>query len=133
MIIVTFAIYNFVLAKDRTAMQNLSIRSLLLHIVLPVMFVLDWVLFYKKKQIKWFYPLITLVAPAIYAAFVFIRAWIYGGKGVNIYPYFFLNPNTVGIGGLFMWFGILFAVFTSLGFIIYGLDKIHKKKRNQEN
>ena len=128
MIVVTFAVYNFLLAKDRTIYQNLSIRSILLHIILPVMYVLDWILFYDRKQIKWFYPLLTLIAPAIYAVYVFIRAWILGGVGVVIYPYFFLDPTKIGVIGVLKWLGILFVVFLALGYIFYAIDKIKRRK-----
>lgn len=132
MILVTFLVYNIILAKNRTIEFNLSIRSVLLHIVLPIMYVLDWILFYERKQVKWYYPLYTLIAPAIYAVYVFVRAWIVGLNGLYPYPYFFLDPTVVRTSGVIMWLGILLAIFLGLGYLFYGLDKIKRKQKIEE-
>ena len=46
-----------------------------------------------------------------------------------IYPYFFVNLETQGVGGVLMWIGIIAAAFIAIGFAFYGLDKISKKKK----
>lgn len=56
MILLTFFVFNVLLAGDRTLAENLSVSSLLLHVALPIMFVLDWILFYERRQTKWYYP-----------------------------------------------------------------------------
>ena len=45
-----------------------------------------------------------------------------------IYPYFFVNLDTQGIGGVLMWIGILSVAFVLVGFLFFGLDKLGKKK-----
>lgn len=45
-----------------------------------------------------------------------------------IYPYFFVNLDTKGVGGVLMWIGILSVAFVVVGFLFFGLDRIGKKK-----
>ena len=44
-----------------------------------------------------------------------------------IYPYFFVNLDTQGVGGVLMWIGILSTAFVAVGFLFFGLDRIGKK------
>ncbi|MBQ3494049.1 MAG: Pr6Pr family membrane protein [Clostridia bacterium] len=129
---ITCLVYNFVLAPVNQLALSLTVHSILLHIVLPVMFVLDWFLFYQRKNINWKYPLITLILPLIYLVFVMVRAWIMGWQGEFVYPYFFLDVTKLGIGGLFMWIGILLAAFLAFGFLFYYLDWLIAKKQPKE-
>jgi hypothetical protein len=129
-ILLTFIIFNFILAGDREMYLNFMINSVLFHIILPIMYLIDWILFYEHKKIKWYYPLISVAFPVIYAIFIFIRAWFldFNPEAPYIYPYFFLNLDELGIIGVIKWIGILSIVFIIIGYVIFGLDKISKKK-----
>ena len=131
-ILLTFIIFNFILAGDREMHLNFMINSVLFHIILPVMYLIDWILFYEHKKIKWYYPLISVSFPVIYAIFIFIRAWIldFNPEAPYIYPYFFLNLDELGVVGVIKWIGILSIVFITIGYAIFGLDKILKKNKN---
>ena len=48
-----------------------------------------------------------------------------------IYPYFFVNLETQGVGGVVKWIAILLAAFVVVGFVFLGLDKIGKKKTQE--
>ena len=131
-ILLTFCIFNFILAGDREMYLNFMINSVLFHIVLPIMYIVDWVLFYEHKNIKWTYPLISVIFPIVYAIFIFIRAWIldFNPEAPYIYPYFFLDLNELGVNGVIKWIGILSIVFIVVGYVIFGLDKISKRKKS---
>lgn len=130
-ILLTFFIFNFMLAGDREPHLNFYINSVLFHIILPIMYVIDWALFYEHKKIKWYYPLVSVSFPVLYAIFIFVRAWIldFNPKAPYIYPYFFLNLDELGIVGVIKWIGILSIVFIAIGYVIFGLDKIIKKRK----
>jgi hypothetical protein len=130
-IMLTFFIFNFLLAGDRDPELNFYINSVLFHIILPIMYFIDWILFYEHKKIKWYYPLVSVSFPVIYAIFIFIRAWIldFNPNAPYIYPYFFLNLDKLGVLGVIKWIGILSIVFIVIGYVIFGLDKISKKKK----
>jgi hypothetical protein len=45
-----------------------------------------------------------------------------------IYPYFFVNLETQGVGGVIKWILILLVAFVAVGYLFFGLDKLGKKK-----
>ena len=132
-ILLTFLVFNFLLAgrPDRDPQANWRVGSIVFHVILPVMYVLDWILFYEHRKIRWFYPPAAVIFPAVYVVFVYVRAAIlnFNPEAPYIYPYFFLNLETQGVAGVIKWVMILFAGFISLGFIFYGIDKIIKNEK----
>ena len=129
MILITFILFNFVLSKYRPIEKNLTIASVLMHAVLPVLYILDWILFYERKKTKWYYPLFGLITPFLYVIFIFIRAFIKKGKGYLIYPYFFLNIDYLGVDGVIVWLIILLICFLVVGYILYIIDHYKRKRR----
>lgn len=134
-ILLTFIIFNFVIAWESTRdpALNFKINSVTFHVILPLMYIADWVLFYEKKKVRISYPLISVLFPLCYGIFIFIHAAIYKfdssvlnyfGTGPFIYPYFFLNIETYGIGGVCLWLLGLGAVFVGVGFIFMGIDRL---------
>lgn len=130
-ILITFFVFNILLADENTINQLLSVYSLLFHVVLPILFIADWFLFYERRKLKWYYPLLGLLVPLVYLAFIFIRADILNGFGAVIYPYFFLNVNNLGWEGVLRWIGILFLIFLAVGYIFYLFDKIIKSPKQK--
>ena len=131
MILVTCLVYNILLAKDYTVQEYFtSISNLLLHVTLPIMFILHWVLFYEYGKIKWYYPLLCVVMPLVYVVFILIRAAIVGANySGTIYPYFFLNVSKLGWGGFFGWVIGLVAVFVAIGYLFYLFDNIKNLRK----
>ena len=132
-ILLTFFVFNFLLAgqPDRDPQANWRVASICFHVILPIMYVFDWLLFYEHKKVRWFYPLASVIFPVVYVAFVYVRAAIlnFNPDAPYIYPYFFLNLETQGVAGVAKWVVILFAGFIALGFIFYGIDKLIKSKK----
>lgn len=138
-ILLTFLVFNFMLAgaAGRDPQLNWRIGSLTFHVILPIMYIADWFLFYERKKCKWYYPVVSAGFPLAYAIFLLIHAAILRfdssiltptGTGVLIYPYFFVNIDTQGVGGVLMWVAILAVAFIALGFIFFGIDRLGKKK-----
>ena len=138
-ILLTFLVFNIMLAgaEGRDPQANWRIGSLLFHVVLPIMYIVDWFLFYERKQCKWTYPVLSAIFPLGYAVFLLIQAIILkfdssilipNSTTPLIYPYFFVNLDTQGKGGVLMWIGILAVGFMAMGFIFLGLDKLCAKK-----
>lgn len=132
-ILLTFLVFNFLLAgqPDRDPQANWRISSISFHVILPVMYVFDWLLFYEHKKIRWFQPLASVVFPVLYVAFVFIRAAVvnFNPEVPYLYPYFFLNVDNLGVAGVARWVAILFVGFIALGYIFYGIDKTIKSEK----
>ena len=132
-ILLTFFVFNFLLAKDRDPILNFRINSILFHGVLPVMFVADWVMFYEHRKVKWFYPIASMAFPFIYIVFVYVRAAVLGFDSENyfIYPYFFLDLDEKGVSGVAMWIGILLVSFVVLGYAVLGIDRLIKSSETK--
>ena len=138
-ILLTFLVFNIMLAgaEGRDPQLNWRIGSLCFHVVLPIMYIADWFLFYERKKTKWFYPVASIAFPLAYAIFLLIQAIILKFDSSIlipttttplIYPYFFVNLDTLGVPGVLMWVGILAAAFVAVGFAFFGLDRIGEKK-----
>jgi hypothetical protein len=142
-ILLTFLVFNIMLAgaEGRDPQLNWRIGSLCFHVVLPILYIADWFLFYERKTAKWYYPLVSVGFPIAYVIFIFIQAAILKFDSSIlipttttplIYPYFFLNIETQGIGGVAMWVAILSAAFIAIGFLFFGLDRLGKSIKNRQ-
>ena len=139
-ILLTFLVFNIMLAgaEGRDPQMNWRIGSLCAHVVLPIMYIAHWFLFYERKNCKWYYPLLSIGFPLAYVIFIFIQAVILkfdtsilipGTTTPLIYPYFFVNLETQGVGGVIKWILILLVAFVAVGYLFFGLDKLGKKKK----
>ena len=139
-ILLTFLVFNIMLAgaEGRDPQANWRIGSLCFHVVLPILYIVDWFLFYERKQCKWYYPIASIGFPLAYVIFLLIQAIILGfdtsiliptTTTPLIYPYFFVNIDTQGVGGVLMWIAILAAAFVAVGFGFFGIDRLGKKDK----
>lgn len=135
-ILLTFIIYNFVLAKRRDIKDSFVVASVTLHMILPLMFTFDYILFYEHGKVKWYYPIVSTVFPLLYAVFIFVHAAIrnfdssiyYPGRNDPfIYPYFFLNLDKYGVTGVTINILIILIVFVIFGNVIVLIDKLFCK------
>ncbi len=137
MILVTCLVYNFLLAKDdynSFGEYCLAISNFCNHLILPIMFVVHWILFYEHGKTRWYYPLLCVIMPLIYVIFIVVRALILGANYTGVkYTYFFLNIDNLGWGGFFGWVIGLICIFVALGYIFYLFDNLKKwiRKRKQ--
>ena len=139
-ILLTFLVFNILLAGEagRDPQANWRIGSLCFHVVLPIMYILDWFLFYERKKTKWYYPIVSIIFPIAYVVFLLIQAIILKFDSSIlipttttplIYPYFFVNLDKQGVFGVLMWVGILSVAFVIVGFSFFGIDKLIKTKK----
>ena len=142
-ILLTFLVFNIMLAgaEGRDPQLNWRIGSLLFHVVLPIMYIADWFLFYERRKSKWFYPIASIGFPVAYAIFLLIQAVILKfdtsiliptTTTPLIYPYFFVNLETQGKGGVAMWVVILALAFMAVGYLFFGLDRLGKKSADKK-
>ena len=136
-ILLTFVVFNALLAGDRDPQLNWRVGSLLAHVVLPIMFIADWFLFRERGKVKWYYPIASAGFPLAYVLFILVQAMILkfdtsilipGTNTPLIYPYFFVNLETQGFAGVAKWAAVMFVAFMTVGFVLYGIDRILKRK-----
>ena len=75
--------------------------------------------------------LLSALFPFLYLVYVFAHAafWHFNNRIMNyagtdpvIYPYFFLNPERVGVAGMGIWILALLVVFVALGYVFVLID-----------
>ena len=136
-ILLTFLVFNIMLAgaDGRDPQANWRVGSLIFHVVLPILYIVDWFLFYERKKCKWYYPIASIAFPLAYVVFLLIQAIILKFDSSIlipttttplIYPYFFVNLKTQGVSGVLMCIGILSVAFVVVVFAFLGLDKLGK-------
>jgi hypothetical protein len=107
--IITAVIYRTVLEGDLP-----TTSSVLEHLVVPALAVIDWVVFGAGRvRQRWWTPLTWLIIPAGYLG-VYYFARNNSGKAL----YAFLNP---GKSNFWTWVGILLVVFILIGFLVWGV------------
>ena len=122
LIFITFLIFNILLADYSLNNYFFNLYNLLFHIVLPIMFITYNLL--TNKTICWLTPMYAIAFQVIYVAFIFIRAAILNGNTSRIiFPYFFLNYQTLGVNGIIKWLVIMLFATLAVG---YGLILMQK-------
>lgn len=117
--------YNILLRHiwDPKGMQKLADE--LLHVVVPVLYILYWFLFVPAAAIRWKNIFSWLIYPVVYAAFVLWRGSLDG-----FYPYYFVNVDELGYTDVAKILAGLFALILVIGclFILIGRWKFNKRK-----
>lgn len=129
---VTFFIFNFVIAPSasRDPAKNVAVSSVLLHEVLPPLFLIDWFLSHRRGQTTRKDILLSLIPPIVYFLFIELRApFVTEGHGIKKYPYFFLNLDQLGYAGLAKWFCIVLVSFLFCSLFWYWIDHLPVKKK----
>ena len=111
--------YHFLLANVWNPQGLNYLANVTLHYVMPVVFVLDWVLFTPKGRLRWIDPAKWLAFPLIYGVWVTIYGLISGW-----YPYWFVNISDLGFARAAVNFGGLLAFFFGVGLVVVGLDRL---------
>jgi hypothetical protein len=92
--IVTAAVYNVLLRfVPPTGYPGLDWPNEVVHVWVPIILVLDWLLTPGRPALPWRSLWIVPIYPVAWAIYSFARAAASGGR---IYPYPFLNPATDG-------------------------------------
>ena len=142
-ILLTCLVANVLLSSPFTAFYWSSISNPILHLLGPVMFILDYILFTERGRVHaWSIPLVVCY-PYLYIAFVYTRVTLLpsGYEGIT-YPYFFLDPRpseeagsmgSVGSPGMVvLWVTILTGIFLAFAALLYFCNRIEIKKQKLE-
>lgn len=116
--------------------QSSSIRLLLLHYVVPLMTIADWLLCDEKGLMRAYSPIHWAVLPTLYLTVVFTGVEMGYTFGYNraLYPYPFINIKVLGPLTVAKTLGMLLAVLLVVGYAYVLLDHVlyrlgRRKKR----
>lgn len=124
MILITFFVYNTLLSNPFSGDYWMNWQSLILHVVCPIMFVVDYLIFSKHRSINVFAPLFSCIMPFIYVLIILSRGEVVLGSGALAYPYYFLNAHAIGYGRVALFVFVFLIVFVALGYAIWAFDKL---------
>ena len=112
-IFVVGLLYNLLLRQIFSSVDLQRLADEILHVVIPLLFIIYWYLFAPKGGLGWKSAFPWLLYPFFYAIFVLLR-----GASSGFFPYPFIDANTLGFKkvlfnsiGLFIGFFILSQLF----------------------
>ncbi len=115
-------VYNLVLRGIISLSGFAWVVDNLLHVVVPLLFVLYWFIFTPKKVLQWKNILPWLIFPAVYLIYSLLR-----GPVADWYPYPFLHTGKLGYGTV-----AVNSFFVLLAFLIAGLGMIAYNRAGKE-
>lgn len=133
-IVIVGLVYNLVLRQQWSPKGWFKLADELLHLVNPVLFVVYWLVFALKSDLKYKYLPAWLLYPVIYFIYILIRGAVKGDypypfMNVTLHGYITVTLNCIivllafaGIGALFIWIGRL----------IYSRQKLSTDKQLHE-
>lgn len=145
-IICTFLVYHFAECRIvypiyENGLFSIPLKSLLVHYIIPFMFLFDWILFQPKGYFKFYYIILWLLFPYFYISCFFTRCHCNDSSAfINVpkFPYYFLDYETLGYSKCFGYIGLLVFVLliiniliTTTDYLLYKIG-IHKSDSNNK-
>jgi hypothetical protein len=116
-VVVAGVIWNLYLT-DKS--MGYTVANTLLHIVVPTLALIDWLAVGRSQgDVRWWQPFAWLVYPAAYL----LLALVILNRAGRRAPYYFLDPESVGVLGVAANVGVLAAGFLLLGYLLAGVGR----------
>ena len=94
--------------------------NLLLHIVVPVLALTDWLLVGRDQaQVRWWQPVVWLLYPTAYLALALLVLNHVGRRA----PYYFLDPGSIGTSSVVVNICVLACGALSLGYALLVINR----------
>lgn len=110
--------YHFLLSHVWDPQGWLFVSNGLLHYVMPIAFVLDWLVFTPKGRLRWLDAVKWLSFPLAYIVWTLIH-----GYASDWWPYWFVDVPALGLAKTGFWFAAMLALFFVVGLVIVMLDR----------
>lgn len=117
-ILIVGLVYNIVLRGIWVVTGLQWVVDNLLHVVVPVLYVLYWVVVTPKGSLKWKDGLYWTIFPTVYLIYSLVR-----GEAVGWYPYPFLDVLKHGYQQVVVNIVLMIAVFFGMGLLLIGLNR----------
>ncbi len=131
-LILTMLVYSFILipyiTEQQIDYQIFSGKDLLIHYIVPLSVLVDYVWFEEKGKIKSFYAFANILNMIFYVTYlsfyISLGGRFHSGNNLTIYPYFFLNIEQVGIIPVILICLSILVVVVFVGWVIYMIDHL---------
>jgi hypothetical protein len=118
-IIIVAVVYHTMLSRLYHPQGLRLACDIILHYVMPPLFVLDWALFVDKRDLSWKLPLHSFALPVVYLIWTALH-----GAVAGFYPYPFLNVNRIGYEQSLVNIGWLILGFVGLVLALVGIGRL---------
>lgn len=122
-ITVTMLVYLILLAPTRPPEELFTLQDTLVHVVVPVMMLLDWVLFTPRGAVRAVDPLLWALPPYAYLLWAFAHRALGNDFAGLDYPYPFMNIDVLGWGGFLVYLAAITIALEAVGYVLYGVDR----------
>jgi hypothetical protein len=116
--------YTLLLLDFRASEGPSLWADVLLHDLSPILFVLYWLLFVAKGNLRWLHPFLWLGYPFLYVIYASLRVTF-----THHYPYPFLDVATLGHARVVQNIVFLAGGFLLVGLAIVALDRLLSRRR----
>ena len=125
-ITVTMLIYLVVLLpQSEPGYVPFTLTDTLVHVVTPVLLIIDWALFSPKGRFRGWDPLVWAALPYLYLLFAFGWGALGGefspGKS---FPYPFMDIGSLGLSGVALWIVALTVALIAVGYLYLLADRV---------
>ena len=134
-ILLTFFIYNLVLKPFTTLTGGggETLESVLLHMAVPVMMLLDFIFFEEKRRFKMWYPFGWTLFPVFYIGYTAVYKALGGTykyfAGDTNFPYFFMDYETYGLKTVGLWILLIAAGYIGFSYLLIGFGRLISGKK----
>jgi hypothetical protein len=116
-------VYNLVLRSLWHPAGLFKLADELLHSLNPVLFVVYWLVYAPKANLKWVQALSWLGFPLGYSVYIFIR-----GSISHLYPYPFMNIDKLGVPQVAINSLLMLIAFLLIGFLFVWINRLTVKR-----
>lgn len=116
--------YHFLLRNTWKPQGTQLLADVLLHYVVPALYVLYWWFNIAKAALRWTHPVLWSAYPTAYLAYILIR-----GRLVGSYPYPFIDAAALGYPRTMLNAVGLLCVFIVLGLAFVALSRARQRTR----
>ncbi len=121
-ILIVCIIYNGVLRSIWQPEGLQKVVDELLHLIIPILYVIYWFVYVNKSQLQWKDFQAWLIFPLIYVTFILFRGALSG-----FYPYPFMNVAQLGYQQVFINTFFITLAFMLVSLIYIGIAKMKNK------
>lgn len=113
---------------------TLDVTLLILHYIVPIGIVLDWLLFDTKGHMTPTGPLVWVVLPLAYVIYIMVSVNVFGlfmgalKLGPSRYPYSFFDVDALGAGSVALFIVAMLVAFIALGYVYFAIDHALAKR-----
>ncbi|WP_294615290.1 Pr6Pr family membrane protein [uncultured Gilliamella sp.] len=123
-VIITALVYNLILrAIHRPPNAILSFTNECLHVVIPALGFLTWLIWGPFRRINFKVIVSSLLSMLAYGIYIFVR-----GYYTNQYPYPFINVTRIGYPKALLAVSMVVVLFLGLAFFLWLIEYLRKRK-----